>query len=160
MSRTIERKRDAWSKRFERFSDSELAITRFCAAEQVSVASFYYWRKKLGREDLYRRAPRSLSGAQQSAPPCRSIPQSRAKFQPQSFTESGSFRAVSVVQAPLRAAANVAVHLPGGIRIEVSADEVDAIRTVIAEVRRTVPVVVDTRRGEPGCRKPGGIARA
>jgi len=153
MSLTTERKRDAWSERFERFSTSDLAIARFCSTEQVPVASFYYWRKKLGREDLRRRATRTLSGAQQSARPCRSIPQSRSKPQ-QSFAESGSFRTVSVVHAPLRAAANVAIYLPGGIRIEVSADDGDAIGTVIAAVRRTQPVAVDTRRSEPGCREP------
>ena len=38
----------AWRGRFRRFARSGLAVARFCAKEGVSVASFYYWRKKLG----------------------------------------------------------------------------------------------------------------
>ena len=38
----------AWRGRFQRFARSGLAVARFCAKERVSVASFYYWRKKLG----------------------------------------------------------------------------------------------------------------
>ena len=38
----------AWRGRFRRFARSGLAVARFCAKERVSVASFYYWRKKLG----------------------------------------------------------------------------------------------------------------
>ena len=38
----------AWRGRFRRFARSGLAVARLCAKERVSVASFYYWRKKLG----------------------------------------------------------------------------------------------------------------
>ena len=41
-----------WQSRFQRFSSSRLAVARFCAMEHVSVASFYYWRKKLGPRAL------------------------------------------------------------------------------------------------------------
>lgn len=36
-----------WRGRFERFRRAGLSVARFCAAEQVSVPSFYQWRKKL-----------------------------------------------------------------------------------------------------------------
>ena len=38
---------DVWGKRLRRFAQSGLPVARFCAAEGVSVASFYSWRKKL-----------------------------------------------------------------------------------------------------------------
>ena len=40
----------AWRQRLERFGRSGLPVTRFCAAEGVSLASFYLWRKKLAAE--------------------------------------------------------------------------------------------------------------
>ena len=48
---------DAWRARLERFAQSGLAVVRFCAREGVSVASFYYWRKRLAAPGLRRRAP-------------------------------------------------------------------------------------------------------
>ena len=36
-----------WRGRFRRFWGSGLSVARFCAAEDVSASSFYYWQKKL-----------------------------------------------------------------------------------------------------------------
>lgn len=36
-----------WRARLERFRRAGLTVSRFCAAERVSVASFYGWRRKL-----------------------------------------------------------------------------------------------------------------
>ena len=48
MSRRADgRKVSEWCGRFERFRRAGLSVARFCAAEQVSVPSFYQWRKKL-----------------------------------------------------------------------------------------------------------------
>ena len=44
-----------WRQRFERFSNSRLAVAPFCDREGVSVASFYHWRKKLGHNGRRRR---------------------------------------------------------------------------------------------------------
>ena len=120
-------KRAAWRERFERFSDSRLSVARFCAQERVSVASFYHWRKKLGAEALKRRPPVCGDG----------------------------FRPVAVVPAPFAgvpAASGVAIHLSGGTRIEVGAEHLDAVRTVIAEVVR-----ID--RGTAGARVDRGGPR-
>ena len=38
----------AWRERFERFDASERKTAEFCAAEGVSQANFYAWRRKLG----------------------------------------------------------------------------------------------------------------
>ena len=48
MARRHDARKDAeWRKRLKRFGRSGLTVARFCKAEGVSVASFFYWRKKL-----------------------------------------------------------------------------------------------------------------
>jgi len=50
MSRSTDsRKLALWRERFSRFSRGERAVGPFCARERVSVASFYYWREKVGK---------------------------------------------------------------------------------------------------------------
>ena len=62
MARSRDPKKVAlWQGRFRRFVDSGLSVVRFCAAEGVSEASFYYWQKKLGRPRR-RRAARAKTG--------------------------------------------------------------------------------------------------
>jgi hypothetical protein len=98
----------AWRGRLQRFARSGLAVARFCAKERVSVASFYYWRKKLG-------------------------PQGRPQRRPQPVPEcNDAFQQVTVVPA----AVGVSIRLPGGAQIEVGAERLDTVRAVIAEVAR------------------------
>lgn len=40
-------KLQAWKQRFKRFQNSSCSIERFCKNENVSVVSFYYWKKRL-----------------------------------------------------------------------------------------------------------------
>ena len=40
-------KRAEWQARLRRFKPSKMSITEFCRRENVSVASFYQWRRKL-----------------------------------------------------------------------------------------------------------------
>lgn len=40
-------KQDIWLRRIQRFSQSGLTVAEFCDREQVSVAAFYQWRRKL-----------------------------------------------------------------------------------------------------------------
>ena len=50
MGRSIDASvREVWRDRLGRYESSELTVTDFCEAEGVSQASFYQWRKKLGR---------------------------------------------------------------------------------------------------------------
>ena len=98
----------AWRGRFQRFARSGLAVARFCAKERVSVASFYYWRKKLG-------------------------PQGRPQRRPQPVPEcNDAFQQVTVVPA----AVGVSIRLPGGAQIEVGSERLDTVRAVIAEAAR------------------------
>ena len=98
-----------WRERFERFSRSGLAVTRFCAGERVSMASFYHWRRKFG-------------------PKGRRLPAGRGHFQ--------KVAVVPAVSGMIRAAPAVCIQLPCGTRMEVRAEDLDAVRTVVTEVAR------------------------
>ena len=41
-------KRQEWSRRLQRFADSDLTVVAFCDQEEVSTPAFYQWRRKLG----------------------------------------------------------------------------------------------------------------
>ena len=97
-----------WRERFERFSRGDLAVGPFCARERVSVASFYYWREKVGE---VRRPGKD-----------RPRPDRRGAFQP-----------VTVVPA----AAAVRIELPGGARIEVGTGDPEVVRAVVHAVARS-----------------------
>jgi hypothetical protein len=50
MTRRLDgQKRRQWEERFERYRASGLTVGRFCANERVSVNTFYYWSKRMGR---------------------------------------------------------------------------------------------------------------
>ena len=112
MARRFDAGADAeWRKRFERFRRAGLTVARFCDGERVSVASFYYWQKKLGQTASRRRT--------------RSRP--------------GVFRQVAVIPAPpamVPASSRMVIQLPCGTRIEVDAEHLDAVRAVVGEVAR------------------------
>ena len=40
-------KPDVWMRRIQRFSRSRLTVAEFCEREDVSVAAFYQWRRRL-----------------------------------------------------------------------------------------------------------------
>lgn len=129
-----------WQGRLRRFFGSDLSVDRFCVLEHVSVASFYYWRKKIGygRKKIGRQAPREAG----STPDHNVHP----VFQP-----------VTVVPA----ACGVVVRLPGGTQIEIGAAHVDAIRVVVAEVVRVDRGREVERRSSSTCRtdhQRGGAA--
>lgn len=58
---TPARGRDAWSERLERFAHSGLTPAQFCAQEDVSLPSFYSWRRRLAA-DTSEHAPPSADG--------------------------------------------------------------------------------------------------
>jgi hypothetical protein len=49
MARSFDRvKFDDWRRRLARFSSSGLTVAEFCRRERVSLASYYYWSRRLG----------------------------------------------------------------------------------------------------------------
>lgn len=120
MARSTDPKKVAlWQRRFRRFVASGLPVARFCAAERVSESSFYYWRKKLGP----RRRGRAMDAEDHAAGrgSRRAVTPDRRVFRP-------------VTVAP--ATCGVVVRLPGGVRIDVEAGQLDTIRAVVAETVR------------------------
>ena len=97
-----------WRERFSRFSCGELGVGPFCAREHVSVASFYYWREKVGESGR----------PSQSRPPAN---------------RPGVFRPVTVVPAM----AAVRIELPCGTRIEVGTEDLEVVRAVVGAVSRS-----------------------
>ena len=94
--------RQAWSERLGRFGQAGQTVSQFCAAEGVSVASFYSWRRKLRGETP---VPASLA---------RFIPVQRNRPVQRPTSE------------PVTPATVMSVELPGGVRVrlEVSGSEV------------------------------------
>jgi len=118
-----------WRERLERFSSCGLAVARFCAQEHVSVASFYHWRKKLGHKGRRRRMtdghPRHRTGPAGG----------RGVFQPVAVVPAAR-GFVPLASGWVPAGRAVCIQMPCGTRIEVGADDLDAVRTVVAEAAR------------------------
>lgn len=83
-----------WAERLQRFEQVEMNVAQFCAAEGVSQASFYQWRRKL-------RSPQVHNAL------------TTAKFMPVALEPKPEQH-----PAPL-AHPRTTIELPGGIRIRV-----------------------------------------
>ena len=104
----------AWRRRVRRFGRSGLTVVRFCEEEGVSTASFYRWRNRLADQGPTTRNAdaRRWATTDGVVPP--------------------SFQAVRVTGA----AASISIQLPGGVRVEVPADNLDAVRALLGELLR------------------------
>jgi hypothetical protein len=110
MARTADPSRAAqWRKRVARFESSSLSVARFCQRERISVASFYYWRKKLADQ-----SPASGAAGR-------------------SHSKAPVFQPVTVVPS----APALAVRLPGGAHLEVPAGDYRTVRVVVRELVRS-----------------------
>jgi hypothetical protein len=106
MSRSVDvRKWAAWRRRLERFERSGLPVTRFCAAEGVSVASFYLWRKKVAAAEKGETKPRPAA------------------------VDDQAFTPVTLVGA-----STLVVKLPGGTRLQVPVGDVGLLRAALEEI--------------------------
>src|SRR5829696_7105996 len=94
----------SWRERMRRYASSSVTVAEFCRREGVSVANFYYWRRRLA--DAPQAKP-SLGRRLQAAP----------AFQPLLLSDSGV----------------VTVELAGGVRIELPAEQ-ELVRAVVAEL--------------------------
>jgi hypothetical protein len=96
-------KAQAWRDRLARFAGSGISVARFCSAERVSVATFYYWKQKLSR---------LTPGATRR----RRSDADQVSFLPVQFADT---RMV------------VEVALPNGAQVRVPANDARAIRAVV-----------------------------
>ena len=104
----------AWRRRVRRFERSGQTVVRFCKQEGVSTASFYRWRNRLGN----RKPPARESDARTAATT--------------GVEQTPVFQAVRVTGAE----APISIQLPGGARVEVPAENLDAVRAVLGELLR------------------------
>lgn len=98
-----------WRERLLRFPTAGLTVKEFCRQEGISTPAFYAWRKRLGSR------PAAKSGSRPPAP---------------------AFQALQVIATPT---ATLTVQFPSGIRIDLPADQTQAIRTVMTELLRPQP---------------------
>lgn len=127
-----EGKRRLWRQRLGRFARSGKTVAAFCAAEQVSVPTFYQWKRKLAAESgrrRHRRAGSSSSGNRAA----RSLSGSRAR----------AFLPVWIEGATL-----AELELPNGARVRVPSRDLDALGAAIAAAGR-IPAQVEGER--PRC---------
>ncbi len=111
----------AWRRRVRRFQRSGLTVARFCRQEGISKASFYRWRNLLAERPT------------------------------QDGDQTPAFQAVRVtacIPAETGADGPVSIQLPGGVRVEVPAQNLDAIRAVLAELLRANAT---PERGDASC---------
>jgi len=151
-----------WRKRFRRFRHSGQTVMEFCAAEGVSTASFYQWRRRLGkpRSPRHRAASRfaasshRATGAGRAASARRSAPSrsgpSAARPNESRLPDVGRLSCRNVAAArgevdrtpdfqAVRVTAGLApisVHLPGGVRIEGPPKQLHAVRAVVEALCR------------------------
>jgi transposase-like protein len=91
-----------------------MTVVRFCREEGVSTASFYRWRNRLAE---------------------------RGRLTPDADTRSSA--TTGLEQTPLFQSVRVtgvetsiSIQLPGGARVEVPAENLDAVRAVLGELLR------------------------
>jgi len=114
MGREIdELKWSAWRRRLARFERSGRTVSSFCRAENVSMPSFFQWRRKLARAGEHRPG---LSSRE------------RSSFEPPTF-----------LPVRIEAAPTVEIELPNGARIRLPARELAAIDAAVAAAGRMVP---------------------
>lgn len=91
-----------WAERFERFTQSDMTVAQFCAAEGVSQPSYYHWRRKLlGPAKSERPALPPDAGPTPALIPVRVVDSQRQQA------------------PPPKTIARTRLQLPGGVSIEV-----------------------------------------
>ena len=100
-----------WRERLARYGRSGQTVVSFCAAEGVSVPSFYQWKRRLAVSPATRRAKRA-EGRMPSA--------EQRVFVPLHITGS----------------AQVEIELPNGARVRVPANDMSAIAAAITAAGR------------------------
>lgn len=106
-----------WRKRLRRFAASQMTVAQFCLSEDVSQASYYYWKKKLHRQ------LREQPGGSRPKTPGTEV-----QFMPLRLAADAAKQVG--LEADQHAASTTActmIELPGGVRIRV---EVPTERTV------------------------------
>ena len=104
---------EVWRRRMQRFSRSRLTVAEFCDREDVSVAAFYQWRRKL------------VALGQSSAATARAQSQGGLPAQVVSGAPNG-FVPVRVWQSPA-----IEVRLPNGVTLTLPVGDPEVLRQAL-----------------------------
>ncbi len=122
-------RRQVWLERMQRFSQSRLTVAEFCDREQVSVAAFYQWRRKLFAL---------------GQPPCASA-QTRSGLPAQVMPES----AKGFVPVRVLPASAIEVRLPNGVSLTLPANDLEVLQQalqVVSQIPAPVRPVTEGHR--------------
>lgn len=108
-------KRELWMRRMQRFARCGLTVAAFCDQEQVSIAAFYQWRRKL------RVAGRS---------------EAELSLTPTSLMTGPSPLSKGFVPVQLLHSAVIEVRLRNGITLSLPTGDLEALRLTLNIVSR------------------------
>jgi hypothetical protein len=107
-----------WRRLLDSFDPRKFTVADFCRRHQISVASFYKWRREFAKTAPAAKAP-SSPRRHQSSP------------------SADAFVPLQIVNAsPAQGAPTVQVHLPSGVRIELPADHHPLLWELIAKLQQ------------------------
>lgn len=117
-------KREEWRRRLLEFDRGNWTVAAFCRRVGVSPATFYQWKRKLGREiDRGKQIAWKRKLGREAAD--RGKPTARLGSSPPAAPP------VRFIPIELTGQASIEVHLANGTRLRVPCREQEAIRTVI-----------------------------
>lgn len=122
-------RRQEWEERLARFRASGLTVGRFCASENVSVNTYYYWAKRLG----VRGGGRAGGGRQYLG----SDP--RPDMTAERLTPIKATRSSNEAKRAAEDAALVHFQWESGLRVSIPANCLDAIPCVVESARQATP---------------------
>ena len=120
-------RRQLWLRRMQRFSQSRLTVAEFCDREDVSVAAFYQWRRKLV---TLVNQPHATARAQGGLPV------------PPSSSAANGFVPVRVLQSAV-----IEARLPNGVTLALPAGDLEVLRQTLLVVSQ-IPVSVRPVTGD------------
>lgn len=121
--------RQKWMVRMRRFSRCRTTVSAFCEQEQVSVAAFYHWRRKLAE----------LEGRLQER---KQVPVTSLK-RPEPFA-TGGFVPVKLLQS-----ASIEVRLVNGVSLSLPTGDIDLLRqtlVIVSQLRAESPSLTEGSR--------------
>ena len=121
-------RRQLWLRRMQRFSQSRLTVAEFCDREDVSVAAFYQWRRKLVT---------LVNQSETTAQARGGLPARVSSGSPNGFVP------VRVLQSPV-----IEVRLHNGVTLTLPAGDLEVLRQtllVVSQIPTSVRPVTEGR---------------
>lgn len=120
---SIEQRVELWRQRFREFSSRSCTVEQFCKQLGVTVATFYYWRKKLAEIDT---ASQEVDNHHKTKP-------HGTRGTLEAHALAGNFVPVRITRANTNDGL-VIVRLPSGAEVHIPTNASDVIATVVTQV--------------------------